>query len=103
MNWEAVMFRVGQKVICVNDVEYPHAYGLPGMDGLTKGHVYTVREVGLSSWVDGRPAVRLAEIVRPHDDVPFWAHRFRPLVERKTDISVFKKLLDPATRSVVVE
>lgn len=95
-------FRVGQKVVCVDDV--PHGKYAPwpvkgGLDGLTKGTVYTIREIGAYC---GEPVVWLNEITR--EIVPGWEKygeqgfspaRFRPLVERKTDISVFMKMLTP--------
>lgn len=96
----------GQKVVCVNDdfgkgwEDWHH--GLP-----VKGYVYTVRDV-LPAWHFSNdalcPAIRLVEILHPIqswfdypgvDEVVFPARRFRPVVERKTDISVFVALLTP--------
>lgn len=91
------MFVVGQKVVCIDNVPRaapPWINYIGGMDGLTKGRIYTVREVGLISFIDGySPCIRVAEIVRPTDDGPYLACRFRPVVERKTDISVFTRML----------
>lgn len=97
-------FHIGQKVVCVDDG--PPEFNLR-KEGLRRGAIYTVREVGLRSWFDGAPAVRLMEIIRgpkasetgdEDSDTPFWAHRFRPLIEHKTDISVFKKILADASK-----
>ena len=50
------------------------------------------------------PCVRLEEIYRPRCpltgevDTPYGAFRFRPIVERTTDISIFEAILDGATR-----
>ena len=79
------MFNSGQKVVCVNDK--PDGCSLRG---LTKGHVYTVLRTVTSA--QGHPGVLLVELnPGPH---PGWhAHRFRPLVERKTNILVFTRML----------
>lgn len=93
-------FMVGQKIICVFAREAP-GYGPFGKtEALIKGAVYTVT----SAHVDnrGEPTLWLAEVARDetsrrqHGDlVGYRPHRFRPAVERKTDISIFKKLLTP--------
>jgi hypothetical protein len=88
------MFRVGQKVVCVDDLPPP---GFDGQDMLIRrGVIYTVREVGLPSWMDGTECIRLSEVRQANDDTPYWARRFRPIVDRPTDISVFKEMLHPS-------
>ena len=92
-------FHVGQKVVCVS---------VPGNDGsigdttfptnLRVGEIYIVRWVGI--YDDGQ-AVRLAGLYRNFplvkwQDIPFRALRFRPVIERKTDIAIFTALLNPA-------
>lgn len=92
------MFYVGQKVVCVED--RPHMFykrGSPAMDGLRKDTVYTVRAVGIDPhWKT--PALWLVEIVRPirgsKTEIGYDPRRFRPVVERKTDISIFKEILN---------
>jgi hypothetical protein len=98
-------FHVGQKVVCVDD-SWEHVPGeSDGLDGLKKGSIYTVRKAGLTGW-DGRgPCLCIVEIVRRHispkcDDAPYWERRFRPLVERETDISVFTAMLKPKLERV---
>jgi hypothetical protein len=93
-----LMFYNGQKVVCVNAV--PLHKSAPDMDGLEEGRVYTIIDV--TTWFsekvvedNGLPIVRLFEIKRTRDGYDNWrigfgVWRFRPLVERKTDISVFK-------------
>jgi hypothetical protein len=90
-------FRVGQKVVCVNDSM--SAYGVTSP--LKKGSVYTVSDVMFgTSWrgpdtgliLVGVPCV--AQFVRGYS-----ASRFRPVVERKTDISIFKAMLNPKQAS----
>ncbi len=82
-------FRVGQKVVCVD------ASGqVPGWDKVVEGRVYIIR--GFTT----RPACGyygpiVEGVVRIHMGVdwPFSTDRFRPIVERKTDISVFTAML----------
>jgi hypothetical protein len=69
----------GQMVECIDD-ELVEQW-------LTKGQHYTIACV-----VDDI-SVRLVEL---GSRGPFWTPRFRPLVERKTDISAFTSLLNPA-------
>jgi hypothetical protein len=66
-----------------------------------KGSVYTIRRIESA---DGWCAVWLEEVVNPVLDIwldrgpeepAFSASRFRPIVERKTDISIFRKMLTP--------
>ena len=93
------MFRVGQRVVCV-DAKPVYRRGdivrrldgivvaiTKGLDGLAKGKIYTIRTIE-SCHYTGETAIHLEEIVRPLNDlgeeVPFLARRFRPVVERKT-------------------
>lgn len=86
------MFHVGQKVECVDDGQ--SFYGFPS--GLKKGERYTISDV--MEYHDG-VGVRLVEI--PWVPVPLvhtrgWrSTRFRPIVETKTDISIFTEMLKP--------
>lgn len=91
-------FHVGQNVICV-DADDTNSHGAPE---LTKGATYIVRWCG--DHFD-EISVRLVGVGRPHllarwSDFPFRASRFRPLIERKTDISIFNKIArDESERS----
>ena len=83
------MFRVGQKVVCVNSEKRP-GFGKFSGDVPQKGTIYTV-----SAYVEngtyGDPSVWLVEIKNHNGygrgDIGYWAERFRPLVSTKTDIS----------------
>lgn len=97
-------FRVGMKVVCVDDVTHtkyiPAGFGCSDLSlhGLTCGRVYTVRSLGV---FHGVPTCRVEEITRPieslfGEEAWFASARFRPTVERKTDISCFTKLLNPS-------
>lgn len=83
------MFRVGMKVVCVDDGRYPGQWHDPNLDGLTKGRVYTIRQVGLVCWLDGSEGVRLQEIFRDpvDEDMPYFARRFRPVTSPKQEVS----------------
>jgi hypothetical protein len=103
------MFYVGQKVVCVDDEAHkkyvPKGYSASDgdMGGLTKGRVYTIRKTG--EFLPGNFLVWLEEILRPieadtvcliYGECGYDPRRFRPIVERKTDISVFTAMLDPS-------
>jgi hypothetical protein len=97
-------FRIGQKVVCV--AENPSwkdyvAFSFPRM-----GEVYTVRSIG-PAYRSRRDeseglCIRLNEIRnRPAgcgEEPNFLAARFRPVIERKTDISVFTEILRKASK-----
>ncbi|MDX3929783.1 MAG: CAP-Gly domain protein [Shinella sp.] len=82
-----ITFRVGQKVVCVDD-----RFRNVSIDqGIRKGAIYTVRWVGhYRHYVDGDfYGIKLMELHRGNDDgpegygaadMPFRASRFRPLV-----------------------
>lgn len=88
------MFRVGQKVVCVDAKPRLELGNLPTL--LTEGQVYTIATIG--TYWGGACGVTLQEITMPamgnYRYKSGWpVDRFRPAVERKTDISVFKALL----------
>lgn len=103
-------FRIGQKVVCVDDSggNYsPWPISIDStVDGLTKNRVYHIRRVGKYR---GAKVVWLAEINRGRcsnhpraGEVGFARERFRPLIERKTDISIFTEILHN-TKSPITE
>lgn len=101
-------FRVGQKVVCVDISPMTHRKTkAPASDYLSVGAIYTIRWVGDAPFEADKhlgPYLKLAEIIRDDDknpeysDYPFIASRFRPIVERKTDITVFTEILRKATK-----
>ena len=116
------MFYVGQKVVCVDD-SFTGVMGNQFYSELKKGAVYTIRWVGnyeveeapphLRAF-DGRSGVylcvKLVEVRRQFPefgnqdpDMPFYAERFRPLIERKTDISELKKLENPINHKELID
>lgn len=105
---EAMSFRVGQEVVCVDASIHeewttpgPGDVIHPGLDGLEQGATYTIRGLYLQ---DDCLCVQLEEIVRDYDlwldcEVGFSAARFRPIV--KTDISIFQAMLAPSPKQRV--
>lgn len=95
-------FYVGQKVECIGHPETVHSYYgeiIPEV-----GAIYTVRNI---HFIKDREQLRFVEIVNPinyydsgPDECCFTAKFFRPIVERKTDISIFKAMLTPKSEEV---
>ena len=86
-------FRVGQKVICVDDANQDWT---PGETDVRRGKIYTIRSVNCFK----QPGLYLVEINNPpmltdsgFIERDFLQRRFRPIVERKTDISIFTRML----------
>lgn len=96
-------WKVGDKLVCV-DAEshgkYTSWVTIGDLDGLTAGETYTIRKIAPYGY-DGKVCVWLNEIVRPlrgnvcqqHGECGFDPRRFRPVQKRKTDISIFQRLL----------
>ena len=91
------MFFVGQKVVCVR-------LHKPTDSRLKVGGIYTVAAIdsqppALGIDVVEEPAAKQPGFAPPC--LPFyWAKLFRPAVERKTDISIFTKMLTPDKRRI---
>ena len=92
-------FHVGQKVVCVSAPDCDGGRGDERFPtNLLVGEIYNIRWIGI---YNESLTVRLVGLYRNAPkpewiDTPFLASRFRPVIERKTDISVFTALLDPA-------
>jgi hypothetical protein len=115
------MFHIGQKVVCVNDiVKFPLGSKRTGHDGtvwtstgnmggLRAGAVYTIRGFSLCP-VDNAPTVLLEEIMREEimrygvsqGEAGYCISRFRPVIEKKTDISIFTRILDDVSKRETV-
>lgn len=91
-------FYVGQKVVCVDDSNGRNP-ARRGPSGLVKGHVYTISSLDPTTDQNGDLGVHVVEVVLPFVqsslgyNVGFNTKRFRPAVERKTDISIFTAML----------
>lgn len=87
-------WHVGQKIVCINaePMTSPITGRLMPGTGLKKNHVYTIAAIAALP----RPhpvGFKLVGLPIPEDAV-FYSPRFRPLVERKTDIGVFTAMLN---------
>ena len=89
------MFNIGQKVVCVIGGE-TSAPNIPTDqpwywrgDPPVKGRIYTITGFEHNDYWN-HDVVRLAEI---GNDQGYWVGRFRPIVEKKTDISIFTEIL----------
>jgi len=87
-------FRVGQKVICVDDGPDPRCPSRDWKNGdkPTLGWIYTV--IGHDEPFLDRPCI----FINGYEHWSFLARRFRPLVKHKTDISELKALLIPGAK-----
>lgn len=88
-------FYVGQKVVCIHEPRASQIAKWPGSHWPHKGGVYTIRAINV--WPT-ETLLRLAELDNSHFTISriepgFDASHFRPVVERKTDISIFTKML----------
>jgi hypothetical protein len=90
-------FRVGMKVVCIK-LGWPNSRDVPNRPVFNQ--VYTIRAI-----VDDGIGLLLCEIHNPPMDhvegycePAWWSSRFRPIVERKTDISCLTALLVPGTK-----
>lgn len=88
------MFHVGQKVVCIDNKDDDGAISKI----LTVGAVYTIAKLLRGQFLTADfqlyrgLGVQLFEVKLPGEY--FRSTRFRPLTERKTDISVFTEMLD---------
>ena len=101
------MFRIGQKVVCVNAANRHAGKIIRGyrvtadLNGLTEGAVYTVRGFG-TAWTDGSSTILLGELHRPPFlgvEQGYVVSRFRPVVEKSTDagMAILKEILERET------
>ena len=96
-------FYVGQRVVYIGDGICGPEYSHLNIIMPVKNGIYTIREF---TFYDG-PGLRVVEIVNPPIDTTYgylevcWVqNNFRPFVERKTDISIFQKMLLPQKERV---
>jgi len=97
------MFQIGQKVVCITKKPlYPKYSGCRKMpEAIKVGGIYTIRDIDVRyvEWV-GEPGIRLEEFLFPPSNTrcgmiepAFAMSRFRPVLEKKTDISIFTEML----------
>jgi hypothetical protein len=88
-------FRVGQRVVCVDAAPNPKGYPLKV---LKRGTIYTIRAIDATPrrWDAPGWGVHVEGILVMNPRRIEWAMnpgRFRPVVDRATDIEIFTKLL----------
>lgn len=88
------MFYVGQRVECIRDSG--DQYGREML--IQKGQIYTIASFVISNW--GSEGVTLKEVSPPPGIIGWKVGLFRPVVERKTSIEIFKAMLTPKTDRV---
>jgi hypothetical protein len=103
MGRKAITFHVGQRVVCVDASPNRRCR----VKLLARGKIYIIRAIDLKpGWKSPKPewespgwGVHLEGIWIVHPDAgcewPIHPNRFRPVVDRPTNIDVFKKLLVP--------
>lgn len=97
----------GVKCMCVDDELYDPPANIEyvrGLDGISRGAVYTIREVFIDPFEDN-VQVRLAEIWRPQApeentgiEAGYRIERFRPLITKtqEQDVEMFLRLASPS-------
>lgn len=105
------MFYVGQKVVCIDDIRHKNYLpkgcngSWPSLSWPQKNYVYTIKDINR---IMGVKTLILSEISNgcyfSHGifgpESGYAAARFRPVVERKTDISIFEAMLHNAPSKV---
>lgn len=99
-------FQVGQKVVCISDASGAmHKY--PDSKWPKKDRIYTIATINDWPWgtlltfeeIDNRHYIgRVVNGIHCTMEPGFGAKHFRPIVERKTDITVFTDILRKATK-----
>lgn len=97
------MFRIGQKVVCVDNSPHGDYNPFEPDERPQVGEVYTVRRI-LPDESTGGDVLWLDEICRNEISIRQWndpnlgygAYRFKPVKE--TDISIFTAMLNPVTK-----
>ncbi len=82
------MFYIGQKVVAIRSCQHQGYHGY-----FKKDEIFTVINTVIDPF--GRLGLCFLELSLPPIFIGFEAQYFRPAVERKTDISIFKKMLLP--------
>lgn len=95
-------FYVGQKVVCVNDLNWYEPSASKYFP--KRGSIYTIRGMR-GPYFDGMHGCYLNEIINPPDangeEWTFCVSRFRPVTDRKTDISIFTQMLTPNSKEKI--
>jgi hypothetical protein len=100
------MFKVGQKVICINDKldpsrNLPHGLILP-----KRNNIYTIREI--YTGINNETALLLEEIIQPYlhvngQEIGFSSSRFRSLIEDGLIEELLSKIVDEVKEEILEE
>lgn len=94
------MWYVGQKVVCINDSPFPSDEDIKWgeTEAIYIDEIYTLKSIHHD--LDGALVFHLFEVERDRESRDQFSHlvgygtwRFRPLLNKKTDISVFTDIL----------
>jgi hypothetical protein len=90
-------FRIGQKVVCIDNGPNPKLKNNFWIGDIPiVGNIYTISGFGFAEATNEELLV-LVEIKNcSRHGIGYSAWRFRPVVERKTDISIFTAMLKPS-------
>jgi len=91
------VFNIGQRVVCIDNKVRPQSAYPKILKKLKVNGIYHIVKI-----TQGGLGVCIAEIETPNGS-DFFSDRFRPIVERKTDISALEKLLNTKKHKVDVE
>jgi hypothetical protein len=100
------MFRVGQKVVCVNDKIDPSRNLPSGIIYPKRNNTYTIRGIYLG--VNGETALLLEEIYQPYfhvngQEIGFSSSRFRSLVEDGMIEELLSRIIEEVKEEILVE
>lgn len=101
MAWE---FRVGMKVVCIDDDFNAQGFVPVFVTDLPmRGNVYTISRIEADDdgiWLFLEEVASRIDVIGGWCEASFGSEGFRPLRERKTDISVFRALLNTNEKKV---
>lgn len=94
------MFHIGQKVVCVNDAPPPSR---TDMEPLILNKIYEIKEiVPFPSYSIYFGEIAICVKIQKYRN--YWHQdRFKPLIEKKTDISTFNKILNKVNKGQKVK
>ena len=100
------MFRVGQKVVCIDDKVDPTRKLPPDLIYPKKGTTYTIRAIYIAR--NSETALLLEEIINPYktsdgQEIGFKSDRFRSLVEDGVIDELLSKIIDEVKEEILIE
>lgn len=105
-------FHVGQKVVCVDDRSKKQAikwFEAFPEEAVIAGRIYTIKSVHLDGlgkevlWLEEVSRAELSRRLYGDPMIGYGSWRFRPVVTRKTDISILEALLNTKPADKLIE